>query len=318
MKGKMSKSSLIILIVVGVIVLAIVGYGIWQATGGTGRSSEESFSNVSTISDRVELNDENLNGTWERTDGAVIHYLTFSDNQKLTYEKFENGSDTAVLTSTDGSYEISDNKVTIFVSADGDTVTETYEAVLSRESLILKAASEQSGFFAGNYKRSEQREEPSSAPENSYSEPESTIVSESYTPPEPESSSSEPESAAPPESTAPPESESNQISVEQLSGAWEAEAPYEGNVFFFQLNFLSENEVRYVAGWAGSEISYEGICAYSLEGDLLHIRVPLDAETRESTYKLLLYENSLTMVYVSGDPLNIVQGDGSSLAYHRI
>lgn len=189
MKSKMNKSSLIILIVVGVIVLAVAGYGIWQAVG-TGKGGEETSSNASAVSNTVELNDENLNGTWERTDGTIIHHLTFSENQKLTYEKFENDSDTPVLTSTDGFYEISGNKVTISVIADGDTVTETCEAVLSKDTLVLTGTSEQSGFFAGNYEKSKQQEEPSSTPESSSSEPESAAL---------------PESTAPPESTVSPE-----------------------------------------------------------------------------------------------------------------
>lgn len=183
MNKKMDKSSLIILIVVGAIVLAVAGYGIWQAVG-TGKGGEETSSNASTVSDTVELNDENINGTWEHTDGTTVHRLTFSENQKLVYEKFEDGSDTAALTSIDGSYELSGNKVTISVTADGDTVTETCEAELSKDGLILKATSEQSGFFAGDYKRSEQQKEPFSAPESSSSEPESTASAESSVPPE--------------------------------------------------------------------------------------------------------------------------------------
>ena len=192
MNKKMDKSSLIILIVVGVIVLAVAGYGIWQAVG-TGKGGEETSSNASTVSDTVELNDENIKGIWERTDGTTVYRLTFLDTQKLTYEKFENGSDTAALTSTDGSYEISGNKVTISVTADGDTVTETCEAVLSKDGLVLKATSEQSGFFAGDYKRSEQQEVPSSAPESSSSKPESTAPPES-------TASSEPKPESKPES----------------------------------------------------------------------------------------------------------------------
>lgn len=85
----------------------------------------------------------------------------------------------------------------------------------------------------------------------------------------------------------------------------------------FELNFLSENEVRYISGFVNSEIFYEGICAYSLKGDLLHIRVPMDNETLSSTYKIIVYEDSMMMIYVDGDPLNVVQDVGSSLAYHR-
>lgn len=181
MKSKMDKSSLIVLIVVGVIVLAVAGYGIWQAVG-TGKGGEEVSSDTSAISDAIELNDENVNGTWERTDETTVHRLTFSQNRKLTYERFENGSDTAALASTDGSYEISGSTMTITVTADGDTVTETCEAVLSEERLVLTGTSELSGFFAGTYERAEQQNEPSSAPESSSAESTSSAPAESSVP----------------------------------------------------------------------------------------------------------------------------------------
>lgn len=210
MKNKMDKSSLIILIVVGIIVLAVVGYGIWQAAG-TGKEGEETSSNASTVSDTVELNDENINGTWERTDGTSVHRLTFSENQKLAYEKFENGSNTTALTSTDGSYEISGNKVTISVTADGDTVTETCEAVLSEDTLVLTGVSEVPGFFAGKYKKTEVQEEPSSTPDSTSSEPKSEINSESSIVPE----SSVSDAGTPvPKPTPDPEEKAQQVSKE--------------------------------------------------------------------------------------------------------
>ena len=275
MNKKMDKSSLIILIVVGVIVLAVAGYGIWQAVG-TGKGGEETSSNASTISDTVELNDENINGTWEHTDGTTVHRLTFADSQ-LTYERFENGSDTAALTSTDGSYEISGNKVTISVTADGDTVTETCEAVLTKDGLVLKATSEQSGFFAGDYKRSEQQEESSGAPESSSSKPESTAPPES-------SASSEPKPESKPQAYQLPEKFRTllDMSLSELYGgsipepegyyqtcAYYTNPQYPNLVFYYQIDGETETSPYMIRATIDYLIPGKTACTYQELKDVL-------------------------------------------------
>ena len=307
MNKKMDKSSLIILIVVGVIVLAVAGYGIWQAVG-TGKGGEETSSNASTVSDTIELNGENIKGIWEHTDGTTVHRLTFSDNQKLTYERFENGSNTAALTSTDGSYEISGNKVTISVTADGDTVTETCEAVLSKDGLILKATSEQSGFFAGDYKRSEQQEEPSSAPESSFSKPESTASAESSVPPE-STASSEPKPESKPEPPA--------FNTELLLGHWYTISsiytdpmPSTDKVYY-TLSFDTNGTVQYQAGYYvdfGGDFVYtpfeETTYSYRLEGNNLHF----SSGSNESIYVVeSIQDTILNLRYTGGEPLNSLE-----------
>lgn len=294
---KTSKSSLIVLIAVGIIVFIVAGYSIYQTSKSDKDNTPDPNADF-TMGEPVELNDENLAGIWERTDNATTYRITFSENRKLSYERFDNGeTDKPSLTSDEGSYEISDSKITISVTVSGETVTETCKAVLSKDALSLEGTSDLPGFFEGNYKRISEAAEVTNETESSSAAPTETD--------------------APTQKPTEKEEQSGNVTYQQIAGAWTAQAPYQDYALYFELNFLSENEVRYISGFVNSEIFYEGICAYSLEGDLLHIRVPMDNETLSSTYKIIVYEDSMMMIYVDGDPLNVVQDVGSSLAYHR-
>lgn len=172
---KMNKSSLAILIAVGVIVLAVVGYGIWQAMG---KENDTSSRTVSTVSGAVELSEENLEGRWVCTGETITHELTFFKEQKLSYQKFETGSETPVLSTTDDTYKIEGNTIALSISALTGDVSETCHAALTADTLILTETSQEPSYFAGTYRRAEP-EESSSTAESSASIPDSTAPPES-------------------------------------------------------------------------------------------------------------------------------------------
>ena len=164
---KMNKSSLLILIIVGVIVLAVVGYGIWQTMGkGTGSSS----SAASTVSSAVALNEENLKGRWICTGETVTQELTFSKEQKLSYQKFEAGNETPVISTTDDTYKIEGNTLILSISVLNRDISETCQAVLTEDTLTLTGTGEGLSHFAGTYRRAEP-EESSNTAESNLSEP---------------------------------------------------------------------------------------------------------------------------------------------------
>ena len=205
---KMNKSSLSILIAVGVIVLAVVGYGIWQAIG---RENGPSSLTVSTVSGAVELSEENLEGRWVCTGETITHELTFFKEQKLSYQRFETGSETPVLSTTNGTYKIEGNTITLSISAFTGDVSETCQAVFAADTLILTKTNEESSYFAGTYHRAEP-EESSSAVESSSSMPESAVS--------PESNPSVPESATPPESSCTTELSEPEVQNEQWKAVY--------------------------------------------------------------------------------------------------
>ncbi|MBM6920207.1 hypothetical protein H6A12_03415 [Phocea massiliensis] len=175
---KMNKSSLLILIIVGVIVLAVVGYGIWQTMGkGTGSSSSSAL----TVSGALELNEENLEGRWICTGETVAHELTFSKEQKLSYQKFETGNEMPVLSTTDDTYKIEGNTLTLSISVLTGDISETCQASLTKDTLTLTGTGESPSHFAGTYRRTEP-EESSSTAESNLSEPESSASPESSSP----------------------------------------------------------------------------------------------------------------------------------------
>ncbi len=177
---KMNKSSLLILIIVGVIVLAVVGYGIWQTMEkGTGSSS----SAASTVSGAVALSEENLEGRWICADETITQELTFFKEQKLSYQKFEAGNETPVLSTTDDTYKIEGNTLTLSISVLTGDISETCQAVLTEDTLILTGIGESPSYFAGTYLKAEPEELSSTAESNS-SESESSALPESNSLPE--------------------------------------------------------------------------------------------------------------------------------------
>ena len=177
---KMNKSSLLILIIVGVIVLSVVGYGIWQTMGKEPDSS--SFA-ISTVSGTVELNEENLEGRWVCTGETITQELTFSKEQKLSYQKFEVGNETPVISTTDDTYKIEGNTLILSISVLTGDISETCQAVLTEDIMTLTGTGESPSRFAGTYRRAEP-EESSSTAESNLSEPESSALPESSSTPQ--------------------------------------------------------------------------------------------------------------------------------------
>lgn len=97
---------------------------------------------------------------------------------------------------------------------------------------------------------------------------------------------------------------------------WEAEVPQDGYAFYYRLSFVSDTEVEYIAGYAFSEITYFAKGTYSLDGDLLSLKLTDENGVKSSVYKISVDDDSLTMDYVSGNEINVVQGEGTSLTYH--
>ncbi len=184
---KMNQSSLVVLIVVGIIVSAVVGYGIWQAVG---KKHDTSADADSTVSGAVELNEENLEGRWISTGETTTYELIFLKEQKFSYRQFETGNETPVISTTDDTYKIEENTLTLSISVLTGDISETCQAVLTEDTLILIGAGKTPSYFAGTYRRAEPEEssgtaESSSSASESVSS-ESSALSETASAPKPQ------------------------------------------------------------------------------------------------------------------------------------
>lgn len=153
--------------------------------------------------------------------------------------------------------------------------------------------------------------EPSSSSGSAAPSSQVSRAEESSKAPEVLPSSSE-ESAAPPS-----QASSGDNEAAALLAKWEAEAKYKNENYVFWLTFLPENKVNYMAGWKNSEIAYQDTGTYRLQDGVLHLTLPLEGDTMDADYRVKITGDSLTMTYESGDAINIVQGKGQKLTYHK-
>ena len=110
--------------------------------------------------------------------------------------------------------------------------------------------------------------------------------------------------------------ESIEIDKNLLIKDWEAEVPYDEYTFYYRLSFVSDTEVEYIAGYAFSEITYFAKGTYTIDGDLLTLELTDENGTDTSVYMIEVDQDNMTMDYVSGKAINVVQGENTSLTYH--
>ena len=92
--------------------------------------------------------------------------------------------------------------------------------------------------------------------------------------------------------------------------------PYDEYTFYYRLSFVSDTEVEYIAGYAFSEITYFAKGTYTIDGDLLTLELTDENGTDTSVYRIEVDQDNMTMDYVSGKAINVVQGENTSLTYH--
>lgn len=271
----MNKSSIIILTLVTLVIVGVVGYSIWQ--------NSQNDSN-DTIVSTADLNEENLMGTWNRTDSTTLHKITFLSENKLQYKRFEDENQTPVLESTEGFYEIVDKKLKISVTTDNGSISDTYEAILSENNLILGESTGLSNYFSGKYVKSDEI-----IPVNSDEVSDKTQEDKTETTKQQKTTTT---------------TKKNNSTLQLTGTNWMIyNSEYDLNQYLY---FKSKNKVVYSDAFGFDPIEYETEYKYTFDGSKI---VFTDSNGKKDTYKVkfdLYYPNKISTRY---DTMTL-DGDG--------
>ena len=237
---------------------------------------------IQHIVSTADLNEENLMGTWNRLDSTTLHKITFLSENKLQYKRFEGENETPVLESTEGFYEIVDNKLKISVTTDNGSISDTYEAVLSGNNLILGRSTGLSNYFSGTYIKSNEETHVNfdeAGDETQENKTETTKQQKTTT-----------------------QKSKNTL---QLTGThWMIyNAEYDLNQYLY---FKSKNKVVYSDAFGFDPIEYETEYKYTFDGSKI---IFTDSNGKKDTYKVkfdLYYPNKISTRY---DTMTL-DGDG--------
>lgn len=161
------KPNKIVPILVGAVILIAVVIGIVQSLNCPKSKESVSQPTPSPAESLVEIDINQLKGTWERTDNdlGIIHYLTF-DKSAVSYLELKSTDKSLVQKSDSGSIKLQKDEIILSLTISNKTYLESYALTSMENTLILKPANNQEAFFAGTYIKSKLPEiaEPTPTP----------------------------------------------------------------------------------------------------------------------------------------------------------
>lgn len=321
--GKSNKIGIAIIIL---IIVAIVGYALWQQSG-----KQKDNSKAVSLQGQLELTQDNLIASWERQDGEYRHEIGFELGDKLLYCCFDGDDLSPIIVAIRGSYSISNNIISVNYTIDSNEYSEKYYAAVSAKELLLSPVEGSGDRLKGTYINVDSifNESETAETEVLTSSAESDTVQDETTDPiETETESTPPETQAPPVTQAPPETtaapEPPAFDTSLLLGSWCSGCRFERtpdgdlysmgfdtDVVSYMLRFNGSNVTFDSGFWMETATShyYEPFESrnfiYRVEGDL----VIFSNGTDEYIYRISLKSGGLRpydfrLDYVSGNRLS--------------